>query len=1053
MKKILKIALLTILCVCSFVAVFGCGQTSKFTVTFDGDGGTLVSGTIVQVVEDASQIQVPVFEKEGYEFVGWNTIISKIDKDTTVKAQWKAKPFTVTFDGNGGTLIGGQLEQTVYSASELAIPTFVKKGHTLEWDTDISAITSDTIVNATWVANEYILTYDFNGGEVVGETASGKTVVYGQPIGTLPVPVKEGYDFDHWQIGSNFINEATIWDYDANMVANAEYVRETEFVIRYDLQGGQVSSNPNVYSKSTPTFTLNNPTKTGYEFKGWIIDGATTPDLSVTIAKGSTGDKSFKAVWQAKQYTITFDAVDGNCDLSEKKVTFDKEVGELPTCTKDYYEFIGWYIGEQEIKEDTIWAIDQNQTLSAKYIRETDFVIRYDLSGGQAQNNPTSYSKSTPTFTLNNPTKTGYEFKGWISDGATTPDLSVTIAKGSTGDKSFKAVWQAKQYTITFDAVDGNCDLSEKKVTFDKEVGELPTCYKIDHEFSGWYLDGKKIEEDTIWTIDGNRTLVAEYLRADEFSIIYQLGGGKETTNPNKYTEFSQAIVLNSPSRDGYEFIGWTSQDIVEPQISVTIETGTTGNLIFTANWKASEYLLTFDAGDGAVDEQYEQGIVVTYGQEIGELPIPVNKGYNFVGWNIDNGGITKNSVWTYLENKLAVATYVKESEYFITYNLQGGTGANNPSSYRKSDDSFTINNPTKKGYEFIGWTSQDIVEPQISVTIETGTTGNLIFTANWKANQYLLTFDAGDGVIDDQYAQGIIITYGEEIGELPLPVNKGYNFICWSIDNSEITENSVWTYTESKVAVASYVKEIEYSITYNLQGGSGASNPSSYRKSDDSFKLNNPTKKGYDFIGWSGETLSFPQISVTIETGTTGNLSFTANWCVRSYVVALDASDGECSKDKKIVTYSQKVGELPTCQKDGYHFVGWFVGDVEITKDTIWEYDEQITLVAKYKIDLKIKLVLSCTFRGELVTAKVNGMSELVPISVVEGQTLEGILPKKEEIEFMDPEEYYFYAWVNKNGVKVTESTTITPENFPDIENGIIEITIKCQSVNTKFY
>ena len=762
MKKFIKIALLTILCVCSFVAVIGCGGDGKFTVTFDGNGGTLVSGTEVQTVESSSQIKVPVYERDGYDFMGWNTIIDKIDQDTTVKAQWKAKPFTVIFDGNGGTLVSGELEQTVYSASELIVPTFVKKGHTLEWNVDISAITSATTVTANWITNQYLLTFELDGGQVDSAYANGKTIAYGQAIGELPTPVKEGFDFDHWQIGSSVITEDTIWEYDANMVAKAEYLREAEYVIKYDLGGGQVESNPYKYSKSTPTFTLNNPTKAGYNFVGWL-----------------------------------------------------------------------------------------DQTLGG--VHET-----------------------------------------------------ITIQKGSTGERAFKAEWQAKEYTITFDAQDGTCETLNKKVTFDSAVGILPTCTRVDYEFLGWYLEGKKIEQDTIWTFDSDKVLVADYLKADEYSITYNLDGGKETTNPNKYTQFSADITLNAP---------------------------------------------------------------------------------------------------------------------------------------------------TKEGYEFIGWTSQDITEPTMQVVIESGSTGNLTFTANWQANKYLLTFDAASGVIADKFLEGIVVTFNEIVGELPLPVKEGYEFVQWNVGTDEINERTAWAYLENKVAVASYVKETEYSITYNLQGGVGADNPSSYKKSDPTFTLNNPTKTGYDFIGWTSQDITAPQISVSIESGSTGNLTFTANWFVKSYFINLDAAGGSCAKERIFVTYNQKIGALPTCEKEGYHFIGWYLGDVKVNEDTIWSHDQAIKLVAKYKIDLKIRIVLSCTFRDEIVTATVNGQSIIPLISVVEGQTLEGVLPNKNDVEFMDPEEFQFYAWVNVDGVKVNENTRVTPENFPDFDNGIIEIIVKCQSLHTGFY
>ena len=72
-------------------------------------------------------------------------------------------------------------------------------------------------------------------------------------------------------------------------------------------------------------------------------------------------------------------------------------------------------------------------------------------------------------------------------------------------------------------------------------------------------------------------------------------------------------------------------------------------------------------------------------------------------------------------------------SEYQINYNLDGGTVSGNPLSYTKETETFTLLNPTKEGWTFIGWTGSNGNIPQISVTINKGTMENLSYTANWK--------------------------------------------------------------------------------------------------------------------------------------------------------------------------------------------------------------------------------------------------------------------------------------------------------------------------------
>lgn len=72
-----------------------------------------------------------------------------------------------------------------------------------------------------------------------------------------------------------------------------------------------------------------------------------------------------------------------------------------------------------------------------------------------------------------------------------------------------------------------------------------------------------------------------------------------------------------------------------------------------------------------------------------------------------------------------------------------------------------------------------------------------------------------------------------------------------------------------------------EYSIQYNLDGGTLAqgANPAAYTASDPPITLQNPTKEGYIFLGWSGTGLSAPSLRVTIAEGSRGERSYTANW------------------------------------------------------------------------------------------------------------------------------------------------------------------------------
>jgi len=70
------------------------------------------------------------------------------------------------------------------------------------------------------------------------------------------------------------------------------------------------------------------------------------------------------------------------------------------------------------------------------------------------------------------------------------------------------------------------------------------------------------------------------------YSISYDLDGGViNGIYRTNYSIFTSDFTLPKPVKDGCEFVGWTSEDILEPNLNVVIKTGSTGNLQFTANY------------------------------------------------------------------------------------------------------------------------------------------------------------------------------------------------------------------------------------------------------------------------------------------------------------------------------------------------------------------------------------------------------------------------------------------------------------------------------------
>lgn len=136
----------------------------------------------------------------------------------------------------------------------------------------------------------------------------------------------------------------------------------------------------------------------------------------------------------------------------------------IPT-KEGYNTFAGWYNGDTAYNFTE--AVTQNITLKAKYGDPQTYNISYDLDGGTATN-PTSYTVECDAITLNNPVKPGYTFTGWSGTDLTGENnMTVTIPKESTGDRSYTAHWRDATAPVISGIEDGKtyCDTVEFEVS------------------------------------------------------------------------------------------------------------------------------------------------------------------------------------------------------------------------------------------------------------------------------------------------------------------------------------------------------------------------------------------------------------------------------------------------------------------------------------------------------------------------------------------------------------------------------------------------------------
>ena len=104
----------------------------------------------------------------------------------------------------------------------------------------------------------------------------------------------------------------------------------------------------------------------------------------------------------------------------------------------------------------------------------------------------------------------------------------------------------------------------------------------------------------------------------------------------------TESFALPTPVRNGYRFTGWTGSNGGSPQTSVTVEQGSTGNKVYTANWEPVFYSISYNLNGGSISGQK-----TSYTIETADflLPTPVRNGYQFTGWTGSNGTVPQIQV------------------------------------------------------------------------------------------------------------------------------------------------------------------------------------------------------------------------------------------------------------------------------------------------------------------------------------------------------------------------------------------------------------------------
>lgn len=368
-------------------------------------------------------------------------------------------------------------------------------------------------------------------------------------------------------------------------------------------------------------------------------------------------------------------------------------------------------------------------------------------------------------------------------------------------------------------------------------------------------------------------------LTADKLYTVTLDASGGDPIRPIQYTVESEAFLLPTPVRTGYIFLGWTGEGITEPQKTMEIPQGSTGDRTYTANWQVIEYTIItlLEGGNAGSSEVYFYTVEQTV-----TLPTPTRTGYTFLGWT-GEGITTPQPNVTIPKGSTGDKTYIENwelTEYTIIMDLDGGSGQEKVV-YTITDEDFELPTPTRNGYEFVGWTGERITTPQTSVKIPKGSTGNKAYTANWKVIRYTITLVTNGGAVIASIRYTV-----EDSVTLPIPPERpGYEFAGWVLDGSGQfpstpmiipagstgdrlykAEWRVATYTITFVSHGKAYNWVQYTINNQVYFGTPEEDPSYYLP-------------GYTFVGWKIDGVEGTPRSYMLPKGSYGNRTATMLW------------------------------------------------------------------------------------------------------------------------------------------------------------------------------
>ena len=608
------------------------------------------------------------------------------------------------------------------------------------------------------------------------------------------------------------------------------------------------------------TIPLPIPTKEGHTFLGWYDNENFIGEPITEISKGSTGDKHLYAKWEVNKYTL-----DMNIILDS---TGHSNAWTNPCCTVDIY------IDGVLVKDDVAGYYQEHPygtTYEFKDFKVKDGYTYEGLVNGEMSGTITKHTELRFDFTTNQynlylhndigvPESKGYSFDEYqfgtldrSADNQTTVQLNMKYEylSDSTAKegKVLKAIHPASQmdgysgFYFHKDTVGGLIPGETYNWSVTLKGTEGKRLHLLGHDQGEWLditLNGEwQTFEHSIVAKD--KTIQAFVFYSpdgwNEGEVLYVKDFYLYPGSTINYT-VKDEVTLPTPTKEGYDFLGWYDNENFTGEPITSMQVGTTGNKHLYAKWQQQGYDITLD-----YNNQFDQNRVVR-AKTYSDLPTPTREGYEFLGWkkSFPVGDFTEDCAVG------VTLTKVDDNSWKFSAHSDDIEGC-----YYLEEFTLTEQSTLSFDWNLTEENDEDRDTVYCDFYVSDGKTIQLINTSVPQNN-----YTHVSTVLQPGNYYSYLKLYGGEIGFLTSKIEL-------NIKNLQVVSEAPQTFTEDMTLTAQWQKIPEITLNYN-DGVTANQTVTTTKLSD----LPTPTREGYVFDGWY--TISEQEILIDDFTNTLDN-------------------------------------------------------------------------------------------------------------------------------------------------------------------------------------